>query len=139
MPSDQTKYFIIRPDLELVDKNANSKGYIESEGNKPIFDEENHTIIIKNLNGGLEMGVVDLANDFQALTVSVTREPEKYTESENPYEAEEEYLENLIWSSTAMLNNGRILMNGVFTPSDFKVTRNDGPKSRVEVKFHIDG
>ena len=138
MPSDQTKYFITKPDTKLLDKNANSKGFIESEGSKPVFDEENHAIIIKNVSGGLEMGVVDLANDFQALTVSVTHEPKSYTENENPYEEEKQYLENLIWSSTAMLNNGRILMDGDFMPSNFRVTKNDGQKKRVEVKFHID-
>lgn len=134
--SDQTNYFIAQPKVAIA--NSTREGSIYHQGGAPIFDYENHTITILDVRGELQVGVSDLTNDFSALTISVTHEPHAYVESEDPYTAEDEYLNNLVWSSTAMLNNGRVLMDGVLTPANFTVTKNDGQKSTVAVAMHID-
>ena len=84
------------------------------------------------------MNALDIANDFTAFTISVTHEPPLYTESKDPYVEDKEYIKNLVWSSTAMLNNGRVLMNGALEASFFKVTQHDGPESKIAVELTID-
>lgn len=135
-PTDQTNYFITKP-KEIYAKSSRV-GTIYHQGGAPIFDYKNHTITILGIKGELQVGVSDVTNDFSALTISVTHEPDTYVESEDPYTAEDEYLNNLVWSSTAMLNNGRVLMDGAITPANFTVTKNDGQKSTVAVAIHID-
>ncbi len=136
LPADKTSYHVTRPFLDGPVQN--SSGYISTVNEKSIYDEVNHTITVKNLKGILEMNALDVANDFTAFTISVTHEPESYVESEDPYKEEEAYMQNLIWSSTAMLNNGRVLMDGAFRSSLFKVTKNDGPQSEVSVELNIE-
>lgn len=135
VPADQTKYHITRPyEVEATDTQRGKIAMTE----KPIYNEGTHTVTLQNVKGILEMGVVDLVNDFSALTLSITHEPETYLPSEDPYGEQQEYMENLIWSSTAMLNNGRILMDGDLKSSYFTITKNDGQKGRVEVQLNID-
>ena len=135
-PADQTNYFITKP-KEIYAKSSRV-GTVYHQGGAPIFDYKDHTITILGIKGELQVGASDVTNDFSALTISVTHEPHTYVESEDPYTAEDEYLNNLVWSSTAMLNNGRVLMDGAITPANFTVTKNDGQRSTVAVAIHID-
>lgn len=135
LPADQTSYHITKPFLE--EPTRNSRGHISITDSKPIYNEADHTIIIKNLKGVLGMRALDIANDFAAFTISVTHEPQSYVESEDPYKEEREYMENLVWSSTAILNNGRVRMDGAFRSSSFEIMKNDGPQSEVTVELNI--
>ena len=136
LPADQTTYFINRP--KIVTNASTREGTIYHDGGAPIFNKQNHTITISGVVGELQVGASDVTNDFSALTISVTHEPSTYAESEDAYEEEQNYLNRLIWSSTAILNNGSVSMDGALTLSNFTVTKNDGQKNAVAVALRIE-
>ena len=102
------------------------------------YDYENHRIIIHGTEGHMMVNPIDIANEFVALTVSLTHEPADYQESDDLFIEEQEYVDNLIWSSRAVLNNGRLQMSGAFAPDHFHITDNDGVGSKVRLELSVD-
>ena len=100
------------------------------------FDYETHSVIISNIEGLLAMNSTDLINDFAALVISVTNEPE-YVEYHNEEEDTRQYLSNLVWSAKAMFNNGEIQLNENFDVSHFIVDRESGNNSPSQAKLAI--
>jgi len=132
-PSDMTRYAITLPHHIENIKSKYDDAYF-NQLKAPIFDESAYTVTINGLEGILRLSnASDVANDFVAFTVSITYEPDSYEPSEDPVKEESEYLDNLIWSSRAVYNNGTIKMSGDFAPSHFTVTLNDGPKRNTEI------
>lgn len=136
LPADKTVYHITRPFISEPVQTSRAYTYLADQ--EPIFNEDNHTIEIRDMKGMLTMNAQDIANDFSAFTISVTYEPQSYAESEDPYDEENQYMENLIWSSTAMLNNGRVVMTGALSNASFQVVKNDGSQSEIAVAVNID-
>ena len=102
------------------------------------YDYVNHRIIIHGTEGHLMVHPDDIANEYTAVTVSLTYEPESYTESDDPAKEEEEYNRNVFWSSRAILNNGLLQMEGFFQPNNFQTVSNDGVGNEIKVTFQVD-
>jgi hypothetical protein len=82
-----------------------------------IFDKATRTVRLVNIQGNLAVKTFDKANDFATFTISVTK-----IDSLNADDfSDATYKKQVIWSSKAMIHNGRLLLQGKFGFKNFTI------------------
>lgn len=100
---------------------------------KIIFDSINHTIQILDIQGKITTQGFNKANDFSAFALSITK-----VESPDDNFSDENYMKRLVWTSRAMINNGRLSFDGNFEAGHFTTSYVNGvDEAGVNIKSLI--
>lgn len=118
--SDVTTQIPLFSPFPMIEQEKNKKDRVSSgrlQIGSTVFDNQRHQVRLSDIKGYLSVKSFDKANDFSTFTVSITM-----IDTLNPDDfSDAGYTKNLIWSTKAMVHNGKLLLEGKFNIKDFHI------------------
>lgn len=115
------------PTLTPTVRNGGLRSVLLDVG-KREYDPRTRTMVVRGLRARLRNNPYDRINEFSALHLSVLRSADNRQDSLN-YHDDQQYLKNLLVSSRAMLNNGKLTLDGALR--DARVTMQDSASYQI--------